>query len=1508
MKKNLIQGNSEQRTGNRDQRIGNIKPLAISDKLSGKQPLSLMAIRLSLLIAYNLFLITSASAQMTKVWDKDLASSYVENPVLIYKNPSGTVDVIASIAGPGTSPVGNAAGNDVTTGYGEYDYWFCKLNKNGQKISNSDVTYGGTLTDQPLSAVKAPDGGYLICGSSNSSASGNKTSALPAANGTVLWTVKIDSMGTLQWQQQVAFSAIIGNGGTAYVSNAVVSNTYNGYAIALTISTNTSHGTFYFTYLAELDMNGNVLSSPVQISFSSSVSSIIIPKTIIQLSSGNLLIGGIIGSSGIEMLLTSTGTVISSHQYTSSGTCEIISAKELSANGNWLFFAKSIHNNASGFTRTVNSKASAGNYDIWVFQTDNTGTILSGQNAIGCGSLNLADHTNISEVANISYCINSAGPMAYLLLEPDASGDDRAETGKGFTDYWLVQYDYINNVIVQENSFGGSNAEQVQSLFVDDGANAYLLGTSTSPISGDKSEALKSGTSDLWAVRTCLGTDAVVIANATYRGHAFPRGYWVYPCSDLIYTLNISNPQSYNAYKWYDAASGGNLLGTGTGYTVLNLASTTQTIWVEADNGTCLSARSEVIISPIPTPAPPTYSGSTLICKGTQLVLAGQMNITGQLSGSYYKFHWRDGSLNHILSENDTLKINNCTSPFTVWLSVLDSMPANPSIDLPLTMCESAPQQISISIDSAPSPIVSYTNPTCVYDSTILTVTNASSYTVNWYDALGNLVYTGNPFLYTGNVYPVTFYCELVTIHGCRSVRTSSVINATHASPNPPSIQDTYTIAHHAGVFFPTCSNFSTTININQANSAYVYNWYDGNNNLLGAGNSYTSPAVNYNGYYEYWVSANDGTCVSDKTDIHIEPIKTPGTPQMLSTATQICKNDTLVLIANKDTSTQAGGNFFLRWYNAANQLVHTGDTLVIPNMQIASAFYCSEVDSIPYNYFPALGYYLCEGQRTSQFITVDSAPAPIITYTNPVCIYNNTTLSITNGSGYYVNWYNKSGTVINTGNPFIYSNSTSADTIYCTITSGFGCVSRKTQVIINVQHALPSVPVIQNTFAQSLTELFPTCSNSSAQLNINLPNSSYLYDWYNSPIAGNIVNVGVSNTIPSVNYNAIYEYWVCANDGTCTGNRQDVKIRPIKTPGLPQIISTVTHICRFDTLILIAAKDTSTQAGGKFFLRWYNGSNQLLHTGDTLIVPDIQNASTFYCSEVDSVPYNYFSGLGAYLCEGKKTSRQINIDTVSNPNVSVPSPVCAGVNIVLNVTNVVNSTIHWFKANGSFLSIGASYTIPHIETIDTVLAQALGTNTCKSRVVQTIVVPQKPAGDFMSVKTILNSGDVIQFNNLTAGGSTWYWDFGDGSNSTSQSPHHYFYNPGYYTITLIATSIVGCIDTVTKNNYIQVLLGSGVNEYSILKDVQLFPNPTSGIFSIQVISDKGIANSQIEIYNIYGECIYEQAISDKGTANSNNPNGLSRTTINLSEAKNGIYILQIMKDNEKVNIKIIKE
>ncbi|MFT3825487.1 MAG: PKD domain-containing protein [Chitinophagaceae bacterium] len=69
-----------------------------------------------------------------------------------------------------------------------------------------------------------------------------------------------------------------------------------------------------------------------------------------------------------------------------------------------------------------------------------------------------------------------------------------------------------------------------------------------------------------------------------------------------------------------------------------------------------------------------------------------------------------------------------------------------------------------------------------------------------------------------------------------------------------------------------------------------------------------------------------------------------------------------------------------------------------------------------------------------------------------------------------------------------------------------------------------------------------------------------------------------------------------------------------------------------------------------------------------------------------------------------------------------------------------------------------------------------------------------------------------IQFtdgSNPQAGTLTsWYWDFGDGTNSNQQNPQHTFNAAGYYTVSLKTTNSQGCQSTLTAPRYIRIVSG----------------------------------------------------------------------------------------------------
>jgi uncharacterized protein (TIGR02145 family) len=78
----------------------------------------------------------------------------------------------------------------------------------------------------------------------------------------------------------------------------------------------------------------------------------------------------------------------------------------------------------------------------------------------------------------------------------------------------------------------------------------------------------------------------------------------------------------------------------------------------------------------------------------------------------------------------------------------------------------------------------------------------------------------------------------------------------------------------------------------------------------------------------------------------------------------------------------------------------------------------------------------------------------------------------------------------------------------------------------------------------------------------------------------------------------------------------------------------------------------------------------------------------------------------------------------------------------------------------------------------------------------------------------------VVNFNDQSINIPTsWQWDFGDGSISTSQNPEHTYNTPGIYTVTLTVENAFGS-DTESISNYITVL---DENAFTDPRDDQIY-------------------------------------------------------------------------------------
>ncbi|HNP18578.1 MAG TPA: PKD domain-containing protein [Fulvivirga sp.] len=82
----------------------------------------------------------------------------------------------------------------------------------------------------------------------------------------------------------------------------------------------------------------------------------------------------------------------------------------------------------------------------------------------------------------------------------------------------------------------------------------------------------------------------------------------------------------------------------------------------------------------------------------------------------------------------------------------------------------------------------------------------------------------------------------------------------------------------------------------------------------------------------------------------------------------------------------------------------------------------------------------------------------------------------------------------------------------------------------------------------------------------------------------------------------------------------------------------------------------------------------------------------------------------------------------------------------------------------------------------------------------QIIEVFESPIAQFSIRPTVVFVPDnPIYTKNNSQNATTYFWDFGDNTNSTEAEPIHYYKEAGSYDITLIAKNINGCSDTLTR-------------------------------------------------------------------------------------------------------------
>ena len=146
-----------------------------------------------------------------------------------------------------------------------------------------------------------------------------------------------------------------------------------------------------------------------------------------------------------------------------------------------------------------------------------------------------------------------------------------------------------------------------------------------------------------------------------------------------------------------------------------------------------------------------------------------------------------------------------------------------------------------------------------------------------------------------------------------------------------------------------------------------------------------------------------------------------------------------------------------------------------------------------------------------------------------------------------------------------------------------------------------------------------------------------------------------------------------------------------------------------------------------------------------------------------------------------------------------------------LTVTDGIHPIVqwHWYYGDGTDEILTGppfqhAYTSSGLYNVAVVVTDSFGCTDSISK--SSILLISTPVANFTSADSISCPGKPIVFANTSTGpGLTYLWDFGDFTTSVQATPTHIYAADGLYTVQLTVTDIYGCLNTLSKLQYIKI-------------------------------------------------------------------------------------------------------
>ncbi|MFH2142570.1 MAG: C25 family cysteine peptidase [Bacteroidota bacterium] len=495
----------------------------------------------------------------------------------------------------------------------------------------------------------------------------------------------------------------------------------------------------------------------------------------------------------------------------------------------------------------------------------------------------------------------------------------------------------------------------------------------------------------------------------------------------------------------------------------------------------------------------------------------------------------------------------------------------------------------------------------------------------------------------------------------------------------------------------------------------------------------------------------------------------------------------------------------------------------------------------------------------------------------------NFTSTVVDQGTSPVYNWM-VNGISVGSGSTYSSSLLSDGDVVTCELTSSEPCspgMVVSNSIALIVQTNLPVSVSISSNLGNSI------CTGELVTFTANPTNegSTPAYQWFlnSSPVGTNSTYSSSSLSSGDVISCELTSSLTCATGSPASSNLITMTVSSNITP---TIIISASDLSVCDGEVVDFDASVSGEGATPTYDWQVNGvsvgsgsiySSSTLNDGD--IVSCILTSSSI-CASVSQVNSNDLT-INVYL--------QVtpDIDIISNLGINI----CQGDQVTFTATPLYpgsSPVYEWYVNGNSVGSNSATYVTSAIADGDVVTCVLTSSEPCAisgtvtSNSLTFSVALQPVAAYYFST-----NGPTLTLLNNSSNATSYLWQFGDGNTSSMPDPVHTYIADGLYTVVLIATNSCGS-DTISYNINI---IGVNVNGLPIISDIEIYPNPTNGLLTINLNNNPV---TKLEIYDVLGKVFLTELVSK------------NIIQLDLSNMNQGVYFIKLYSADQNAIYKVV--